>query len=119
MNLQDLNQTLRFILEILALAALGYWGWNTGTGITQYVLAIGAPLVAAAIWALFRVEEEAPEHPVVKVTGGVRITTEVTLFTVAVVLLYITGQKDFAFILALLMLVHYVLDYERVGRLLD
>jgi hypothetical protein len=47
------NLTLRFVLELCALAALAYWGYQTGTGPGQKIgLAIGAPLLMAVVWAL-------------------------------------------------------------------
>jgi len=43
------NLTLRFLLELAALAAVGWWGWDVG-GIA---LAIVLPLAFAAVWGLF------------------------------------------------------------------
>ena len=46
------NLASRFLLELCALAALGYWGLETGRGpIAKVGLGIGTPLAAAAIWA--------------------------------------------------------------------
>ncbi|GGL63006.1 YrdB family protein [Halocalculus aciditolerans] len=44
----------RFLLELGALAALGYWGWVAGdTVASRAVLAAGAPLAAAVVWGAF------------------------------------------------------------------
>ena len=43
MGQNPLNLALRFILEILALVAIGYWGWTTNTGALRYLLTFGAP----------------------------------------------------------------------------
>ena len=44
------NLALRFLLELCALGALGYWGFKTGAAtITKIVLGVGAPLVAAVV----------------------------------------------------------------------
>ena len=44
------NLLLRFLLELCALGALGYWGFTTGSAtITKVALAVGAPLVAAVV----------------------------------------------------------------------
>ena len=49
--IQSANLALRFILELCALAALGYWGFQTGQNLfVKIVLAIGAPLLAAYDW---------------------------------------------------------------------
>ncbi len=43
------NLALRFLLELCALAAVGYWGLETGRGpIAKVGLGIGTPLAAAA-----------------------------------------------------------------------
>lgn len=48
------NAAVRFVLELCALAALGYWGFRTGSGpVVRIILAAGAPLLAGAAWALF------------------------------------------------------------------
>jgi hypothetical protein len=45
------NLALRFLLELGALAALGYWGTHVGTGfVARLGLALAAPLAAAAAW---------------------------------------------------------------------
>jgi hypothetical protein len=48
------NLLLRFLLELCALGALGYWGFKTGSVTsTKVVLGVGAPLVAAVVWGTF------------------------------------------------------------------
>ncbi len=49
--IQSANLALRFLLELCALVALGYWGFKTGSGtITKLALGVGVPLLAAAVW---------------------------------------------------------------------
>ncbi|NAP01069.1 DUF2568 domain-containing protein, partial [Halomonas sp. MG34] len=41
-----LNVMLRFLLEVLALVAIGFWGFQKGSGmITSFLLGIGVPLI--------------------------------------------------------------------------
>jgi Protein of unknown function (DUF2568) len=48
------NLLLRFLLELCALGALGYWGFKTGSVTsTKVVLGVGAPLVAAVVRGTF------------------------------------------------------------------
>ncbi len=48
------NLALRFLLELCALVALGYWGFKTGgTLMAKIGLVIGAPLVVAVVWGTF------------------------------------------------------------------
>ena len=41
------NYALRFLLELAALAALVFWGFEEFGGVLQWVIGLGAPLVAA------------------------------------------------------------------------
>jgi len=43
------NNGLRFLLELAVLAALAYWGFAEFDGVVQWVLGLGAPLVAG-VW---------------------------------------------------------------------
>jgi Protein of unknown function (DUF2568) len=48
------NLLLRFVLELCALGALGYWGASTGSRpLTKVLLAAVAVLAAAVGWMLF------------------------------------------------------------------
>ena len=48
------NLALRFLLELCALVALGYWGFKTGSGaLAKIALGIGTPFVAAIVWGVF------------------------------------------------------------------
>ncbi|GAB3207238.1 YrdB family protein [Marinactinospora thermotolerans] len=49
-----LNSTLRFTLELCAMVALAFWGFEAGDGIPGKVgLAMATPLMAAVAWAMF------------------------------------------------------------------
>src|SRR5512145_1030334 len=50
--LKMLNLGVRFLLELCMLAAVGYWGFKTQSGIMRIVLGIGLPLLFIAIWGL-------------------------------------------------------------------
>lgn len=47
------NEGLAFLLELLALAVLAYWGFEVGEGVVlKIVLGVGAPVLAAIVWSL-------------------------------------------------------------------
>jgi len=47
------NVVLRFLLELCVLAALGYWGFQTGQSLLAKIgLGIGVPVLAAVAWGL-------------------------------------------------------------------
>jgi len=116
---RPINLALRFILEIAAHIALGYWGWTRSEGVLRYGLAISLPIVAAVIWATFRVTGEAGSgQPIVAVPGVVRLLLELPLFCVAVWGLYDAGAMSAAWIFGGIVLVHYLLSYDRIRWLL-
>jgi len=60
------NLVLAFVLELCILAALGYWGLQTGSGpIAKGALGIGAPVLAAVVWGMFLAPKAAVQLPTV------------------------------------------------------
>jgi hypothetical protein len=52
--MRSANLALRFVLELCALAAFAYWGSQvSGSLVVNVVVAITAPLLAAAAWGVF------------------------------------------------------------------
>ncbi|MEE1816094.1 YrdB family protein [Streptomyces sp. SP18ES09] len=48
------NEGLAFLLELAALAALAWWGWEaTENTAPRLLLAVAAPALAAVVWGLF------------------------------------------------------------------
>lgn len=48
------NELLAFLLELAALACLGWWGSAAGDGVARHVLlGVGIPLLAVVVWGLF------------------------------------------------------------------
>jgi len=103
--IKSANLALRFLLELSALAALGYWGFKTGRGTVAKVgLGIGAPLLAAVVWGTF----VAPRAPV-EVPGPVRLALELAVFGSAAAALYAAGRPSVAGALAVTYAVNRVL----------
>ncbi len=94
--LKSMNLALRFGLEILALIALGYWGFSTGKGWgLKLLFGLGAPVLAAVLWANFGAP--AAGH---RLTGWTRVLFEVAVFGSAAAGLILAGQKPLALIFA-------------------
>ena len=95
--IKSINLAFRFVRELCALAALGYWGFTTGRGPAARIgLGIGAPLLAAAVWGAF----VAPRAPVA-VPALVLLTLELAVFGSAVAALYAVGRPSLAWTLAI------------------
>lgn len=112
-----INLGLRFVLELAGLVAMGYWGWTQHEGIARVLLAVGVPLIAAALWGTFRVDNDPKKAPV-KVPGVVRLLLEVAFFGTAVGLLAAASQTTAAIVFGAVVLFHYLISYDRILWLL-
>lgn len=78
MGSHPLNLLVRFLLELAALGAFGYWGWQQAEGALAYLLAIGLPVLTAVLWVTFAVPEDPSRsgHAPVPVPGLLRLLLE-------------------------------------------
>ena len=113
MSQNPLNLGLRFALELAALAAMSVWGWRAAQGWPRFLLAVGVPLLAAALWGVFRVPNDPGSAPVA-VPGLLRLALELAYFGFAVWALYNASLPALAWSLAAALIVHYALSYDRV-----
>jgi hypothetical protein len=104
--MRAINDVVRFVLELCALAALAYWGSQTGPTWLSIVLAVAAPLAAAAVWGAF-VAPKAPRHP----RDPWRLALELLVFGSGVVGLAAAGSTTLAIALGALVAVHLVLTF--------
>ena len=104
-SMRATNLALRFLLELTALAALGYWG-ATRPGATGLRVALGAgpPLLAALFWGTF----VAPRARVV-LPSVVRMALGLAVFACAAVALADRAQRRLAVAFALASVVNVIL----------
>lgn len=103
--IKNANLALAFFLELGVLAALGYWGFQTGQGtIARIALGIGAPAVAVVVWGLFG-SPQAMWH----LDGIFRMLLEVVFFGSAAVALFAAGQHVLGVAFALVFILNTVL----------
>ncbi|HET8777384.1 MAG TPA: YrdB family protein [Candidatus Limnocylindria bacterium] len=108
---------LHFLLELVALFAVGYWGWTAHDGAQRWLWAIALPLLLATAWAVFRVPNDGGD-PIVVVPGPLRLLIEWGVMGIAIALLWASGQTAWAVGLLALVVLDYALQYDRVARLL-
>jgi len=120
MGSHPLNLAVRFLLEIAALVAIGYWGFSQHTGIWRFITGIGGPLIAAALWGTFAVPDDPSRSggEPVPVPGVLRLMLELSLLGFAAWALYDAGSPVLALIMASITIVHYALSYHRVAWLI-
>jgi len=90
--LKGSNLGVRFLVEMAALWALGYWGFRTGQGtLLRWTLGLGAPLLAAIIWSLWG----SPKAPYL-LTGYARLIFDAGILGGSVLALYAAGRPGLA-----------------------
>ncbi|MCZ7540062.1 MAG: DUF2568 domain-containing protein [Anaerolineae bacterium] len=120
MSQNPANLALRFALELAALAALSAWALARFDGVLSIALAVLLPVIAATLWATFRVpgDSSASGRAPVPVPGIVRLLLELALFALGVLALVSAGYTDAGTVLGIAVVVHYALSYDRIIWLL-
>ncbi|WP_040813730.1 YrdB family protein [Nocardia concava] len=68
------NLTLAFVLELVAVGALAYWGVRTGRGRTaKIVLGVGMAVAAVVLWGMFAAPQASYSIPVAAVVTKVAV----------------------------------------------
>lgn len=116
MSSNPINLALRFILEITALFALGYWGWTQHEGPWRFVWSIGLVILAAVIWGTFAVPDDPSRSgkAPIPVPGVLRLLIEFALFAAGTWAFFAAGQPLWGWMLGGLTIIHYALSYDRV-----
>ncbi len=105
--LKNANLGLAFLLELCALAALAYWGSNTGSdALTHAVLGIGAVLIVAFVWGIFLAPRAVRPLPPL-----VNLALKVIVFGVAALALAAAGQPTLAVIFAIVTAINLILAW--------
>ena len=121
MGSHPLNLAIRFLLELAALIAVGIWGWKIGDGWTGYLYAGGIPILFAVIWGVFAVPGDPSRSgnaPVVT-SGPIRLLLELTIFSFSTWTLLDIGYERAGIIFGIIVLLHYIVSYDRVVWLLS
>ena len=120
MSQNPINLAVRFLLELAALAALGFWGWTQHTGVLQYLLVIGLPLFAAFMWGTFHVPADASANgkAPIPIAGWLRLLLEAVLFSFGTWCLFSAGAETAGWVFGGISLIHYILSYDRILWLL-
>jgi hypothetical protein len=112
MNTNPVNLAVRFLLEIAMLIILALYGWHLSGTWTHYVWVIAFPSSAAALWGIFRIQND-PKPAPVEVPGIIRLLLELGLFTLATCALYNLGYPQLSWIMGIIVTLHYIVSYDR------
>lgn len=115
-TMEPWNLALRFGLELSALTAMGFWGYEKGDGGMRYALMIGVPLVAATAWGIFAVENDPSRsgNTVSATNGFARLALELGFFAFSTWTLYDMGFNNLAYTMSGLIVIHYAFSYKRI-----
>jgi hypothetical protein len=89
-----------------ALAATAYWGTETESGVTRWVLAIGAPALVIVVWARFL----APKRTI-DLAKPIRFVLELVVFGAAALALAAAGERALAVVFAVVAAISGTLNY--------
>ncbi|CAM3337623.1 MULTISPECIES: YrdB family protein [Paenibacillus] len=97
-----INLGLRFVLEIILLFSLGYWGFHAVQGVwLSIILGLGLPLLTAVIWGMIISPKASIKLPI----GGV-LLIEAVLFAAGVLALIDSGFRVSAYLFGIAALVN-------------
>ncbi len=121
MGYHPLNLVLRFILEVCALIAVGFWGLNQTENSLKFVLAICLPIILAVIWGVFAVPNDKSRSgkAPVPTPGILRLALELGIFVFATWCLYNLGYYQLYIVFGVVIAIHYILSYDRIAWLLS
>lgn len=121
MGSHPINLVVRFLLELSALLAMSIWGWKLSENWFRFVLVIIIPFIAALIWGTFAVPDDpsrSGKAPII-IPGLYRLTIELVFFAFATWTLYDMGYTRLSWILGGLVIIHYMISYDRILWLID
>ncbi len=104
--LKSINLGLRFLLEVGALVAVGYWGWQTGEGAMRWMLSVVGVAAVIAVWVLF-----VSPQPTVPLARPVRLGIEFVVWVAAGLGLYASGHRVIAAAFVVIAIISGVVNY--------
>lgn len=119
--MNPLNLTLRFGLELAALASVALWAGEQAEGMLSVLYMVSALALFLGIWGTFNVLDDPSRSgkAPIQVPGVVRLCIELILLGLGVCALYVIGYEKISFAVALLIGIHYLFSYKRIMWLLS
>jgi hypothetical protein len=103
--LKGLNLALSFILELIAVGAFAYWGFNASDNtLVRIILGVGAPLAMIVVWGSYLAPRSAR-----RLKGPVLSIATLIIFGLAAAALASAGQTTAAAVFVAAAVVNLVL----------
>ncbi|MFD6273728.1 YrdB family protein [Nocardia asteroides] len=120
MSLNPALLAVRFLLELIAIASFGVYGWRVADSPWRYLLVVVLPIVAAALWGTFAVPDDPSRSGAapVPVPGPVRLIVEFAVLFGGAAALWGAGLPRLALISTAVLVGYQLLAYDRILWLL-
>jgi Protein of unknown function (DUF2568) len=103
--LKNANLGLAFLLELVAIAAFAYWGFNiSDSAVLKIVLGLGTPILAIVLWGVF-----AAPRSERRLQGSAYLVFEVVFFVLAILALIMVGSVTLGILFAVVFVINTVL----------
>ena len=100
--LKGINLTVAFLVELAALAALGYWGFTVGPNtLAKFALGLGAPALAIVVWAILGAPTSSAQ-----LQGPAYLALQAVVFGSGALAFVASGQKWLGIVYAIIALVN-------------
>jgi len=109
--LKDANLAVKFVLELIAIAAFAYWGSQLPGVLVAVLVGVAAPAAAVALWGVFCAPTSARRLPT-----RLRVPFELGVFALAGGALVAAGRTGIAAGFGAVVIVNAVL-LVRLGQL--
>ncbi|MGW4327297.1 YrdB family protein [Nocardia sp. NPDC004573] len=116
MSLNPVMLVARFLLELVAVASFGVFGWRAFEEPWNFLLAVALPVGAAVVWGTFTVPGDPSRdgRARVAVSGSTRLVIELSVLGGGALALQSAGLPHWGLTLAVLVIVYHALAYDRV-----
>ena len=120
MGSHPINLGLRFILELCAIWAAGWWGLKYFDGNLKYAMTALVPLALMVVWGVFAVPEDPSRSGAAPVptVGWLRLVIELAIFAFATYGFNYSHSTKWAMIFAGIVILHYLTSYDSIIWLL-
>jgi Protein of unknown function (DUF2568) len=99
------NLAVSFLLELCALAAFAYWGFQVGPNLfVKFLLGLGTPILVGVVWGIFI----AP-RAYITLPRPLNLTLRLIVFGLAALSLAAVSLTTLAWLLAIVVIVNYAL----------
>lgn len=106
-TIKGINTGLSFLLELLALAIFGYFGYQLNLpGWARVLAAVTIPLVVAILWGIFAAPNSGK-----RLAGFSLLAFKTLIFGAAILALYYVDYPTPAIILAVIVAVNLALEF--------